>query len=337
MLNKKPFHFISAILITLCCICMTGCSEDNLDSFVEELEDTVTMSDGSFRISSSGTSEDALPIVTTLSYLPTISETSTSQSEYIWIDSSNSDQGYVAVQYLGVHTGEIKFQITGPNQITYTFSLEPEQDIQIFPLTSGSGTYTLNTFEQSEGSSYYTVDSTSITVTLESEFITYLYPNQFVNYTQDSLAIDLAIEAATDVYSEIDLVASVYTIVMDKLEYDDDLASLISSGGLTNYIPDLDSVISNEQGICFDYAALMVSMLRIQGVPAKLVIGYAGESYHAWINVYTEEYGWIDEVIYFDGVEWTLMDPTFADNNENNSAINDFIGDGTNYTEKYVY
>lgn len=37
--------------------------------------------------------------------------------------------------------------------------------------------------------------------------------------------------------------------------------------------------------------------------------------YHAWINVYSEEEGWIDAAIYFDGQEWKLMDPTFASSN----------------------
>ncbi|MFI3208114.1 MAG: transglutaminase-like domain-containing protein, partial [Eubacteriales bacterium] len=129
----------------------------------------------------------------------------------------------------------------------------------------------------------------------------------------------------------------IYYMAMDTLDYDTDKANEASSGGLTDFIPDLDDAISTGKGICFDYASLMVAMLRIQELPAKLVIGYAGEVYHAWINVYTEEYGWIDEVITFDGTEWTLMDPTFADNTESKSALNDFIGDGTNYTEKYVY
>ncbi len=336
MSKKMRTHLTCIAFVAILCACLTACSEDELNSVIDDVQDLASTSNNN-TASSSVTYEEPLTVIDTVTYIPTLSEDSVAQSQYIWIDDSNSSQGYIMVQYLGDHTGKVKFQITGPDQITYTFSMEAGQDFQTFPLTGGSGTYTLNTFEQDSGTSYYTVDSTTITVTLESEWITYLYPNQFVDYDQNSSVIALSVEAATDVYSEIDLIASIYNTVMDTLEYDEDIAEAISSGGLTEYIPDLDEIIATEKGICFDYASLMVAMLRIQGMPAKLVIGYAGEAYHAWINVYTEEDGWINEVICFNGEEWALMDPTFADNSQNNSTINDFIGDGTNYTEKYVY
>ena len=40
--------------------------------------------------------------------------------------------------------------------------------------------------------------------------------------------------------------------------------------------------------------------------------GYSGGLYHAWVNVYIDNVGWIDNFIYFDGHDWSLMDPTFA-------------------------
>ncbi len=36
------------------------------------------------------------------------------------------------------------------------------------------------------------------------------------------------------------------------------------------------------------------------------------ELYHAWISVYLDSVGWIDNIIYFDGKDWVRMDPTFA-------------------------
>ena len=35
-------------------------------------------------------------------------------------------------------------------------------------------------------------------------------------------------------------------------------------------------------GICQDLSAMMCCMLRVQGIPCKLVIGYADKYYHAW-------------------------------------------------------
>ena len=78
-------------------------------------------------------------------------------------------------------------------------------------------------------------------------------------------------------------------------------------------------------------------MLRSLGIPSKLVVGYAGEAYHAWVSVWTKETGWIDGVIYFDGTSWQRMDPTFASSSNKSAAIMKYIGDGKNYTTKYTY
>ena len=90
-------------------------------------------------------------------------------------------------------------------------------------------------------------------------------------------------------------------------------------------------------GICFDYAALMAGMLRSQGVPCKLVIGYAGDVYHAWISVWSEETGWIEGIVFFDGENWQRMDPTFASSAEGDPAILEYIGNGSHYSAKYIY
>ena len=81
----------------------------------------------------------------------------------------------------------------------------------------------------------------------------------------------------------------------------------------------------------------MAAMLRSQGVPVKLVVGYTGSLYHAWLNVWSEESGWVDAVIYFDGSDWKLMDPTFASSAHSSASIMKYIGDSANYTAKYLY
>ena len=99
----------------------------------------------------------------------------------------------------------------------------------------------------------------------------------------------------------------------------------------------LDTVMAAKKGICFDYAALMTGMLRSQGVPCRLLIGYAGTQYHAWISVWTEEQGWVDGVIRFNGTSWQRMDPTFASTSQRDESIMDFIATDTNYVVSYQY
>ena len=81
----------------------------------------------------------------------------------------------------------------------------------------------------------------------------------------------------------------------------------------------------------------MSAMLRSQNIPTKLVVGYTGTAYHAWISTYTTKSGWVEGVIFFDGTTWKLMDPTFASSGKSSDAIMKYIGDGKNYTEKYLY
>ena len=103
-----------------------------------------------------------------------------------------------------------------------------------------------------------------------------------------------------------------------------------------SYLPNIDDTMASGKGICFDYASLMAAMLRSQGIPTKLVVGYSGAAYHAWISVYLKETGWVDKIIQFDGENWSLVDPTLAANNSG-SAVKEYIGDGSNYTVKYSY
>ena len=79
----------------------------------------------------------------------------------------------------------------------------------------------------------------------------------------------------------------------------------------------------------------MTAMLRSQGIPAKLQIGFSGELHHAWISTYLESGGWVDNIIQFDGTSWSLMDPTFASGEENKASLKNYIGNGDNYIVKY--
>ena len=81
----------------------------------------------------------------------------------------------------------------------------------------------------------------------------------------------------------------------------------------------------------------MTAMLRSQNIPTKLVVGYTGSIYHAWVSVYLENIGWVDNVIYFDGHDWKLMDPTFASSGNKSQEIMDYINNAANYQAKYSY
>ena len=168
---------------------------------------------------------------------------------------------------------------------------------------------------------------------MTDEFGPFLRSNQYVNYTPDSKAVAKAAELCAGASGNLDKVSRVYDYVIKNTTYDKQKAATVQSG----YLPNVDDTLATGTGICFDYAALMSAMLRSQGVPVKLIVGYTGSAYHAWINVYSETEGWIEGQIYFNGNEWKLMDPTFASSGGNSESIRQYIGNGANYTAKYQY
>ena len=247
------------------------------------------------------------------------------------IDYSNVQDGYVMVKFTGATTKRLKSQVKGP-LTTYTYDLNAGQ-WTTFPLSDGNGKYTVAIFENVSGTKYSAVVSTSFDVTLADAFAPFLWPNQYVDYGIATNTIAKAKELTANVTAPLDKVKVVYEYVVNNFTYDQNKAATVKSG----YLPVLDTVLAAKTGICFDYAALMTGMLRSQGVPCKLVVGYAGTAYHAWISVWTQEAGWVDNVIYFDGSVWHRMDPTFASSGKQSPSIMKYIGDGNNYTAKYMY
>lgn len=247
------------------------------------------------------------------------------------IDYSNIADGYVMVKYTEETVKRLKVQIKGPTT-KYTYNIEPGE-WEVFPVSDGNGEYQIGVYENAEGSKYALALSLKTTAELVDEFAPFLRPNQYVDYADAENTKQMAAVLTAKDSTELEKVASVYDYVVTNITYDTELASNVKSG----YLPDLDAVLEKKTGICFDYAALMTGMLRSQSVPCKLVVGYAGEAYHAWISVYSEKDGWIDNVIYFDGTTWMRMDPTFASSGNQSESVMKYIGDGTNYTVKYLY
>lgn len=254
----------------------------------------------------------------------------------VTIDYSNAEQGYVMVQYSG-RNPKVKLQMNGSDQILYTYTLRQGQ-FDAFPLTSGNGTYTLKVYENVAGSQYALLASHSFEVQLRSALLPYLYPNQYVSFTSSSAAVAKGAELAEGAKDDLEVVQRVYGFVTENVVYDDGKAQSATDGSLTGYLPDVDETLSSCRGICFDYAALMTAMLRSQGIPTRLEVGYVtGGIYHAWISVYLQNEGWVNGIIHFDGKKWTLMDPTFEANGGGSEEIRQFIGNGSNYSTKFVY
>lgn len=262
---------------------------------------------------------------------PQASGTTTYGNGSVTVDASNTSQGYVMIKYTG-GSKKIKVQIT-KGGVTYTYDLNARDAYEVFPFSEGDGSYSIKVFENVTGTQYAQIFSKDVSVSMPDAFAPFLTPNQYVNFSENSAAVQKGAEIAAGKTDELQITTDIYNWVIANIKYDTAKATSVQSG----YLPDVDTILATGKGICFDYASLMAAMLRTQDIPAKLVIGYTGSLYHAWINVYIEDVGWVDGLIYFDGHNWSLMDPTFAASGGNNQEVRQYIGNGANYQAKYTY
>lgn len=264
--------------------------------------------------------------------MPESSEGGAVANEKGIIDFSNLSDGYIMAKYLHSTDKLIKVQVEGPNDTKYIYDILPKC-WATFPLSAGNGKYKVKLFEQVKDSKYRAILETNIDVNMRNEFEPFIRSNQYVNYEDAPAVIVKSNELCKGATTEAEKLERIYNFVIDNFTYDENFANTVEPG----YIPDLDAVLEKKSGICFDYAALTTAMLRVQGIPCKLVIGYAGDVYHAWIRVYLRDENWIGEAIYFNGNSWHRMDPTFVSTSHNHDKILEYINDDKNYTIKYFY
>lgn len=286
----------------------------------------------------------AAPVVTTAAPVkpitpsaPTIynnsaSGTLTDSNKLATIDYSNTSDGYVMAKYTG-SVSLIKVQVTGPNGVTQTYTLNSDGSYGSFPLTGGNGTYSITVYENVGGTSYALAHSFSFNVSVTNTLSPYLRPNAYVNFDANNVAVKKASEICGAEMSDLEKVNQVYSWLVDNVSYDYDRAATVKGGAL----PDMSRVINNKMGICLDYAGTAVAMLRSQNIPTKMVVGYAGPQFHAWIEVYIAGSGWVHGDVYFDGSGWKRMDPTYASSSKSSKAILDFIANNGNYSISYLY
>lgn len=299
-----PFFlfFVSA------CLCISGCGQEK----------------------NSASSQEP-PVFSPLSVLvPESPQTEVIGDDPLFLDISNAEQGYLTAHSTS-ENARTNLQLTDPDGVLYSYFIEPSESA-VIPFSGGSGDYLLTCYQQVSGTQYAALYVQTLQVSLINEFLPYLYPNQYVDFSPDSEASKLALSMLPEDTEDVDALEEIYNYVTENLTYDEEKASSVQAG----YLPDVDETLETGKGICFDYAALITAMLRSRDIPCKLQIGYAGELKHAWIDVYIRSKGWINKAISFDGDSWTRLDPTFDSNADDKEEIQSYIGDSSNYTVQFT-
>lgn len=280
----------------------------------------------------SQTQTDSAPVRdnTPVCLVPTASGTNEVHNDVSSIDYSNSSEGYIMADYYG-NNEKVKLRITGPDGIIYTYDLH-QNGYETFPLTSGNGNYDITIYENISGTNYATCLYTNVDVQLKNEFTPFLYPNQYVNFTEESETVKKGMELAEGATDDLTVVSNIYDYITSNITYDSDKASSSPVG----YTTDIDLILKSGTGICLDYAAVMAAMLRSQQIPTRLEVGYTQEMYHAWISIYIKNVGWLNGIIEFDGKNWTLLDPTFGASTDD-KTLKKIINEKSNYVLQKVY
>lgn len=323
---KKRVLFIS--LFSICSLLLMSCSQNGTLSSDAIHDQQVSLNDEPVAFSN-GTQLTGTRDNTPVCLVPKASGITVYSNALAAIDASNAAEGYIMVNYKGINP-KVKLQITGADGVTYTYNLHG--GYETFPLSAGSGNYKVAVYENVTGNQYSTALSQTFPVNITNTFGPNLYPNQYVNFNLSSQVVAQAMQLAQSCDTDLDVVSKIYNYVTTNITYDHNKAANVQSG----YTSNVDQIMASGTGICLDYSAVMASMLRSQGIPTRLEVGYAGTAYHAWISTYITDIGWVNGIIEFDGTSWSIMDPTFAANSSEN-ALKSFIGDGSNYKTKYVY
>lgn len=233
------------------------------------------------------------------------------------ISFENAEDGIVTIFYNQKSTKKMKLVVKLGTE-SYYYNLFNNEEPVNYPLQLGEGDYTVSIYENTTGSKYKVIASEKYTVKYEDEEDAnnvYLQSVLEISWNEEDESIKVADELLAEalevkkeatpryrrervVLTDEEIINIIYDFVLETVEYD---FEKIKSLDYT-YTPDNDSTLETGTGICYDYSSLFASMLRSQGIPAKMVKGYANTSevYHAWNEVYLA-----------DEERWVVVDTTY--------------------------
>ena len=218
------------------------------------------------------------------------------------IDYSHMDEGYVMVKSA---KGKKKLKVrVKMGDTTLTYDLNNKGEFEVFPLQYGNGKYTFSLYKNVSGKKYSEEGKISLTADMPDELSAFLYPNQYVNYDTKTAAVKEAESLCGGMNDQKQIYQAVCDYMKGHFAYDYIKSVSVKPGQL----PDIDDAWNKHMGICQDLSAIMVAMLRSQGVPARLMIGTLNEStYHAWVTAVVNG-------------EEQFFDPTAAQNAVSNGS-----------------
>ena len=135
---------------------------------------------------SSGSDPDEPPVYSPLQVLvPEAPGKKTLGTSPLVLDISDTDQGYLTA--VSDSTDQMmNVQLTAEDGVVYSYFISPGESA-VIPFSSGSSTYQVSCYQQISDSQYAALYAQALEVTLENEFLPFLYPNviQHFIYSQN--------------------------------------------------------------------------------------------------------------------------------------------------------
>lgn len=211
------------------------------------------------------------------------------------VDMSDAADGYI---YCKGATSSKRYKLRiEKDGTTLTYDLNTDGNYELFPLQLGSGSYKVNLYRNTSGKKYTTAGEISFNVDLKREDAAFLVPSLFVNYNENTGAVAISEELCAGLETDREKFEAIRKWMKKRFVYDYIKAVTVESGTM----PDIDGTIETQMGICQDFAAIAACMLRVQGIPTQMAIGYRNNEYHAW------------NYVFLDG-DYELYDPTMEIN-----------------------
>lgn len=213
------------------------------------------------------------------------------------VNAAQIKNGIVEIAYNTASDKKLKV-IVKKDEKQVTYNLKNDGTVESFPLQFGNGDYKVSVLENVNGNKYKYVKSETVKLSLENPNDIYLASVQNIHWNEEMAAIKKAAELTKGLKKDSDKIKEIYQFAVNNFTYDYEKLKTLKN----DYLPDIDETLKTRTGICYDYASLMAAMLRSQGIPTKLVKGYAEkvDGYHAWNEIYDESKG-----------KWIIVDATY--------------------------
>lgn len=217
---------------------------------------------------------------------------------------TDNKDGTVTMTYNNENTVRVRLVVQlDKDKAQYKYDI-PKGECEInIPLTKGNGKYKLILCKNSSGTKYSVMQQEAVTLELDNEDSAFLVSSYIVDWNTTNDAIKKAQSLTKKSKSDKDKLSAIYKYIVQNYSYDYDKAANIESLSKDMaYIPVIDDVYADKDGICYDISILFASMLRSVEIPAKVVTGYTpnATTYHAWNNVY-----------YSPKKDWKVIDATY--------------------------